>query len=103
MRKETVEEYLRRGKTITKIPQVLDTIGSIWNQQGIGANKDRHDHKKFGIRLMDWKSMQPDIRFDTEDDDRKYWNQLNKKCDKLLKKINKKTPLKKYGVGSKKT
>ena len=89
MRKETVEEYLRRGKTITKIPQVLDTIGSIWNQQGIGADKDRHGYKKFGIRLQDWKSMQPDIRFDTEDDDRKYWNQLNKRCDKLIKKINK--------------
>ena len=100
MRKETVEEYLRRGKTITKIPQVLDTIGSIWNQQGYEVNKDRHGHKKFGIRLMDWKSMQPDIRFDTEDDDKKYWNQLNKRCDKLLKKINKKTPLRKYGVGS---
>ena len=42
MRKETVEEYLRRGKTITKIPQVLDTIGSIWNQQGYEVNKDRH-------------------------------------------------------------
>jgi len=34
--------------------------------------------------------MQPDIRFDTEDDDRKYWNQLNKRCDKLIKKIEKK-------------
>ena len=87
MRKETVEEYLRRGKTITKIPQVLDTIGSIWNQQGYEVNKDRHGHKKFGIRLQDWKSMQPDIRFDTEDDDRKYWNKLNKKCDKILKKM----------------
>ena len=84
MRQETVEEYLRRGKTITKIPQVLDTIGSIWNQQGYKTEKPEE------IRVMSWKSMQPDIRFDTDDDDRKYWNQLNKSCDKLLKKINKK-------------
>ena len=84
MRQETVEEYLRRGKTITKIPQVLDTIGSIWNQQGYKAEKPEE------IRVMSWKSIQPDIRFDTDDDDRKYWNQLNKRCDKLLKKINKK-------------
>ena len=84
MRKETVDEYLRRGKTITKIPQVLDTIGSIWNQQGYKAEKPEE------IRVMSWKSIQPDIRFDTDDDDRKYWNQLNKRCDKLLKKINKK-------------
>ena len=85
MRQETVEEYLRRGKTITKIPQVLDTIGSIWNQQGYKTEKPEE------IRVMSWKSMQPDIRFDTDDDDRKYWNQLNKSCDKLLKKIKKKS------------
>ena len=85
MRQETVEEYLRRGKTITKIPQVLDTIGSIWNQQGYKTEKPEE------IRVMSWKSMQPDIRFDTDDDDRKYWNQLNRSCDKLLKKIKKKS------------
>ena len=85
MRKETVDEYLRRGKTITKIPQVLDTIGSIWNQQGYKTEKPEE------IRVMSWKSMQPDIRFDTDDDDRKYWNQLNRSCDKLLKKIKKKS------------
>ena len=83
MRQETVEEYLRRGKTITKIPQVLDTIGTIWNQQGYKTEKPEE------IRVMSWKSMQPDIRFDTDDDDKKYWNQLNKRCDKLLKKIKK--------------
>ena len=84
MRKETVEEYLRRGKTITKIPQVLDTIGTIWNQQGYKAEQPEE------IRVVPWKSIQPDIRFDTDDDDRKYWNLLNKRCDKLLKKVEKK-------------
>ena len=83
MRKESVDEYLRRGKTITKIPQVLDTIGTIWNQQGYKAEQPEE------IRVMSWKSIQPDIRFDTDDDDRKYWNQLNKRCDKLIKKIKK--------------
>ena len=82
-RQETVESYLRRGKTITKIPQVLDTVGSIWNQQGY------EDKQSDEIRVVSWKSIQPDERFDTEDDDRKYWNKLNKRCDKLLKKIKK--------------
>ena len=84
-RKETVESYLRRGKTIIKIPHVLDTIGTIWNQQGYKEEQSE------GVRTVSWKSIQPDIRFDTDDDDRKYWNKLNKRCDKLLKKINKKT------------
>ena len=83
MRQETVEEYLRRGKTITKIPHVLNTIGTIWNQQGCKEEQPEE------IRVMSWKSMQPDIRFDTDDDDKKYWNKLNKRCDKLLKKIKK--------------
>jgi len=84
MRKESVEEFLRRGKTITKIPQVLDTIGTIWNQQGYKEEQPEE------IRVVPWKSIQPDIRFDTDDDDRKYWNLLNKRCDKLLKKVEKK-------------
>ena len=84
-RKETVESYLRRGKTITKIPHVLDTIGSIWNQQGYKTEKPEE------IRSVSWKSVQPDERFDSEDDDRKYWNQLNKKCDQLIKKMKIKT------------
>ena len=83
MRQETVEEYLRRGKTITKIPHVLNTIGTIWNQQGCKEEQSEE------IRTVSWKSVQPDIRFDTDDDDRKYWNQLNKRCDKLIKKIKK--------------
>ena len=80
-RQETVESYLRRGKTITKIPQVLDTVGSIWNQQGYKAEQSDE------VRVVSWKSIQPDERFDSEDDDRKYWNKLNKRCDKLLKKL----------------
>ena len=82
-RKETVESYLRRGKTIIKIPHVLDTIGTIWNQQGYKAEQPEE------IRTVSWKSIQPDERFDTDDDDRKYWNKLNKRCDKLIKKIKK--------------
>ena len=85
MRKESVEEFLRRGKPITKIPQVLDTIGTIWTQQGYKEEQPKE------IRAMSWKSpeMRPDERFDSEDDDRTYWNKLNKRCDKLIKKIKK--------------
>ena len=80
-RQETVESYLRRGKTITKIPHVLDTVGSIWNQQGYKAEQSDE------VRVVSWKSIQPDERFDTEDDDRKYWNKLDKRCNQLLKKM----------------
>ena len=87
-RKETVEEYLRRGKTITKIPHVLNTIGS-WRNSGMAEQPEKDTFKKLAARAVSIRSLQPDERFDSDDDDRKYWNQLNKRCDKLLKKIRK--------------
>ena len=86
IRKETVEEYLQRGGTVTKVPQVLDTVGSWW-----GYNLHKFETLNDDTQqVVSWKSVQPDERFDTEDDDRKYWNKLNKRCDKLLKKLKKK-------------
>ena len=85
-RKETVEEYLQRGGTVTQSTQVLDTVGSWW-----GYNLHKFETLNDDTQqVVSWKSVQPDERFDTEDDDRKYWNKLNKRCDKLLKKLKKK-------------
>ena len=85
IRKETVEEYLQRGGTVTKVPQVLDTVGSWWGYNLHKFETLNDDTQK----VVSWKSVLPDERFDTEDDDRKYWKQLDKRCDKLLKKIKK--------------
>ena len=84
-RKETVEEYLQRGGTVTKVPQVLDTVGSWWGyaRPDYQAESPKEDTQK----VVSWKSVQPDERFDTEDDDRKYWKKLDRRCDQLLKKM----------------
>ena len=87
-RNETVEEYLRRGKTITKIPHVLNTIGS-WRNSGMSEQPEKDSFKKLGARAVSMRSLQPDERFDSDDDDTKYWNKLNKRCDQLIKKIRK--------------
>ena len=84
MRQETVDEYLKRGGTVTKIPEVLDTLGSWWGYQARYQTESLKDGTQ---QVVSWKSVQPDERFDTEDDDRKYWNKLNKRCDQLLKKM----------------
>ena len=83
IRKETVEEYLQRGGTITKIPQVLDTVGSWWGYNLHKFETLNDDTQK----VVSWKSLQPDERFDSEDDDKKYWKKLDRRCDKLLKKM----------------
>ena len=85
-RKETVESYLQRGGTITKVPQVLDTVGSWWGFQERYQTESLNEDT---LQQVSWESIQPDKRFDTDDDDRKYWKQLDKRCDRLLKKIKK--------------
>ena len=85
-RKETVESYLQRGGTITKVPQVLDTVGSWW---GFQERYQTESPNEDTLQQVSWESIQPDKRFDTDDDDRKYWKQLDKRCDRLLKKIKK--------------
>ena len=82
-RKETVEEYLQRGGTVTQSTQVLDTVGSWW-----GYNLHQNESLKEDTQqVVSWKSVLPDERFDTEDDDRKYWKKLDRRCDQLLKKM----------------
>ena len=84
MRTETVDEFLQRGGTVTKIPEVLDTVGSWWGYQ----ERYQAESIKDGTQqVVSWKSVQPDERFDTEDDDRKYWKKLDRRCDQLLKKM----------------
>ena len=86
MRLETVDEFLQRGGTVTKIPEVLDTIGYWWGYQ---ERYQAESVKEGTQQVVSWESIQPDKRFDTDDDDRKYWKKLDKRCDKLLKKIQK--------------
>ena len=85
MRQETVEEFLKRGGAIEKIPQVLDTVGSWWGFHNRSDTSQQEDSKQ----VVPWKSIQPDSRMDSEDDDKKYWTQLNRKLDKLIKKMKK--------------
>ena len=83
LRKETVEEYLQRGGTVTQSTQVLDTVGSWW-----GYNLHQNESLKEDTQqVVSWKSVLPDERFDTEDDDKKYWKKLDRRCDQLLKKM----------------
>jgi len=97
MRQETVDEFLQRGGTVTKIPEVLDTVGSWWGYQ----ERYQAESIKDGTQqVVSWESIQPDKRFDTDDDDRKYWKKLDKRCDKLLKKIQKTSKSKSYRKGT---
>ena len=93
--RETVEEYLKRGGTIERNPQVLNTITSIWSiagerstSRGAAPYVDPDNNE---LKTVSWKSVQSDERFDEYNDaesrDEAYWKKLNKKLDKVIKKM----------------
>jgi hypothetical protein len=91
--RETVEEYLKRGGTIEHIPQVLNTISSVWSLAGSRTprvGKDL-DPETSDMKVVSWKSIQSDDRFDEDGEeesrDEAYWKKLNKRLDKMIKKL----------------
>ena len=91
--RETVEEYLKRGGKIERIPQVLNTITSIWSLAGgrtPRVGKDL-DPETSDMKVVSWKSIQKDEKFDedgeAESKDEAYWKKLNKRLDRIIKKM----------------
>ena len=93
--RETVEEYLKRGGKIERIPQVLNTITSIWSiagerstSRGAAPYVDLENNE---LKTVSWKSVQSDERFDEYGDsasqDEAYWKKLNKRLDRIIKKM----------------
>ena len=93
MRSETIEEFLKRGGKIERIPQVLNTITSIWSIAGQPSTRRGAalDPENTDLKAVSWKSIQSDERFDeysdAESKDEAYWKKLNKRLDKVIKKL----------------
>ena len=93
--RETVEEYLKRGGKIERIPQVLNTITSIWSIAGQRSTSrgaaPYFDPENNELKVVSWKSIQRDEKFDedgeAESRDEAYWKKLNKKLDRMIKKL----------------
>ena len=93
--RETVEQYLKRGGKIERIPQVLNTITSIWSIAGQRSTSRGAapyvDPENNELKTVSWKSIQSDEMFDEYGDkasqDEAYWKKLNKKLDRIIKKM----------------
>ena len=94
--RETVEQYLKRGGKIERIPQVLNTITSIWSIAGQRSTARGAapyvDPENNELKVVSWKSIQSDEMFDEDGEEfRKgeeaYWKKLNKKLDRIIKKM----------------
>jgi len=91
--RETVEEYLKRGGKIERNPLLLNTISSIWSLAGgrtPRVGKDL-DPETSDMKVVSWKSIQKDEKFDedgeAESKDEAYWKKLNKRLDRIIKKM----------------
>ena len=80
---ETIEQYLKRGGTITTLPPAPDggTQG-FWTDSGEDYTK-----KAELIQTVSWGELYEES--DPEIDDPKYWKKLNERLDKALAKIEK--------------
>ena len=94
-RKETVQEFLNRGGTIERNPNVLNTITSFWSVGGSHSTARGAapyvDPENNELKTVSWKSVQSDERFDEYNDaeskDEAYWKKLNKRLDRIIKKM----------------
>ena len=80
--RETVEEYLNRGGTVTKLSPspAPQTVGAGFFSEESPAESEM-------IQVVSWRELYEDV--DPEREDKSYWTQLNKKLDKALKKLEK--------------
>ena len=80
MVEETVEEYLKRGGTITTLkpsPNGISTTASLY-EAAVPIEPEM-------IQTVSWRELYEQT--DPEIEDRTYWTTLNKKLDKMLKKL----------------
>ena len=82
-REETVEEYLNRGGKITTLPPSPN-----WTAAGATLYvSDSSPAEPEMVRTVSWREMYESA--DPELEDKTYWTKLNRRLDKLLKKMDK--------------
>ena len=82
--RETVEQYLKRGGTITQFSPAPNGI-----REGAGLLENSSvDTEPQMISTVSWRDLYESS--DPELDDPKYWKKLNRKLDQILEKNKKK-------------
>ena len=82
---ETVEQYLKRGGTITTLPPSPNGIAV---GAGLYEKETKTKDPQVGIQTVSWRELYEES--DPELDDPKYWKKLNERLDKALEKIENK-------------
>ena len=89
-RYETVNEYLKRGGTITKFPS-SGRRTSLY-QTLCGVEGRVQEERKEAMGTLDWKALQNDL--DPDQRERQYWKKLDRRLNQLLREGKKKKRMK---------
>jgi|TARA_R110002096_G_scaffold183125_4_gene361030 hypothetical protein len=92
MERETVEQYMKRGGTITVLP--MQPNGIPYGTGFLSTVAQVSEEPTEDVKTVSWRELQEDV--DPETEDKSYWVTLNSRMTKLLKKIEKVKPAKEY-------
>ena len=85
-RTETVEEYLQRGGTITRLPDSPNSFYAVEFETSTATTKSNPLKENIEYKRVLWKDIEHDDSI-TETDDQ-YWKAVDAAVDKLMSKYS---------------
>ena len=83
-RTETVEEYLQRGGTITRLPDSPNSFYAVEFETSTATTKSNPLKENIEYKRVLWKDIEHDDSIVETDD--QYWKEVEKSIDKLMEK-----------------
>ena len=83
-RTETVEEYLQRGGTITRLPDSPNSFYAVEFANSPATTKSNPLKENIEYKRVSWKDIEHDDSIIETDD--QYWKEVEKSIDKLMEK-----------------
>ena len=83
-RTETVEEYLQRGGTITRLPDSPNSFYGVELDTPTTVKPTSEITESVEYNRMSWKDIEHDEKIVETDD--QYWKEVEKSIDKLMEK-----------------
>ena len=86
-RTETIEEYIKRGGTITRLPDSPNSFYAVEFEKSTATTKSNPLKENLEIyKRVSWKDIEHDDSIVETDD--QYWKEVDRAVDKLMSKYS---------------
>ena len=85
-RTETVEEYIKRGGTITRLPDSPNSFYGVELDTPTTVKPTSEITESVEYKRMSWKDVEHDEKIIESDD--QYWKELDRRIDMLMSKYS---------------